>query len=436
LRSRLSFGAAGFIFGVNGERLALFCPTSTPQSVSPSLRILHLPKWYPNRYDDQDGDFVARHVAAITAHGGQGAEAVQSAVVFAAVARGPLPALVDREVDLEGAVPVWRYYYRARPTGVGPLDKGLKLCLWLGCALHGLRAARRHWGGAPPDLVHVHVLLRTGLLAWGLRIVQRWPYIVSEQWTRYLPERRATLGTPRRVLTGLVVRRAAALHTVSRALGEALAALGAQAPRAAVIANVVDTDLFRPVAQVVPGRLLHVAAFNESVKNLSGVLRVVAGLRPAWPHLRLRVVGYGPDEARLHAYATELGLLSDGTVEWVGKLPYAAVATEMQQATALVSFSRAETFGCVLLEARACGRPVVGVRAGSVPELFEPADTYGLLVASDDEPALAAALAAIISGQRVFDPAQLRADATARCAATAIGASFGQLYQQVLAPAT
>ncbi|MEJ7659523.1 MAG: hypothetical protein WKG07_07825 [Hymenobacter sp.] len=34
------------------------------------MRILHLPKWYPHRYDDQDGDFVARHVAAIAAHGG------------------------------------------------------------------------------------------------------------------------------------------------------------------------------------------------------------------------------------------------------------------------------------------------------------------------------------------------------------------------------
>ncbi|WP_258048930.1 hypothetical protein [Hymenobacter sp. NBH84] len=29
------------------------------------LRVLMLPKWYPHRYDDQDGDFVARHVAAI-----------------------------------------------------------------------------------------------------------------------------------------------------------------------------------------------------------------------------------------------------------------------------------------------------------------------------------------------------------------------------------
>ena len=395
------------------------------------LRVLHLPKWYPHRYDDQDGDFVARHVAAIAQQPG-----IASAVVFAAVARGPVAGFIAEDHDLRGPVPTWRYYYRARLTGWAPLDKLLKLGLWLCCTLRGVRAVQRHWGGAAPDVVHVHILLRTGLLAWLLHAMQGWPYVVTEHWTIYLPERRVALGSLRRVLSGWVVRRAAALHTVSQALAEALAALGARAPRTVVIANVVDLELFRPTlpAEVAATTLLHVAAFHDAVKNLSGVLRVVAGLRPAWPGLRLRVVGYGPDEARLHRYAAELGLLADGTVEWLGKLPHAAVAAEMRAATALVSFSRAETFGCVLLEARACGRPVVGVLAGGVPELFEPAGTFGLLVAPNDETGLAAALTAILTtGGQQFEPAHLRADAVARCSPAAVGAAFGQLYRAVLA---
>ena len=397
-------------------------------SLRPLLRILHLPKWYPHRYDDQDGDFVARHVATIAAQPG-----LVSAVVFATVAQGPLARLVVQEVDLSGPVPTWRYYYRARLTGLGPLDRLLKLLLWLGCALHGVRAVRRHWKGQLPSLVHVHVLLRTGLLALLLRGFWHLPYLVTEHWTIYLPERRALLPGWRRWLTGVVVRRAAALHTVSRALAEALAALGARAPRTAVISNVVDLALFRPgpLAEVQPVTLLHVSAFHDSVKNLSGVLRVVAMLRPAWPGLRLRVAGYGPDEAQLHRYAAELGLLADGTVQWLGKLPHPAVAAEMRQATALVSFSRAETFGCVLLEARASGRPVVATRVGGVPELFEPAQAFGLLVPPDDEAALAAALAAVLAAPTAFVPDQLRADAAARCGAAAVGAAFGQLYEQV-----
>ncbi|TGE21755.1 glycosyltransferase [Hymenobacter aquaticus] len=391
-------------------------------------RVLMLPKWYPHRYDDQDGDFVARHVAAIAPH-------ARVAVVFAAVARGPLPSLMVCEDELAAAVPTLRYYYRARPTGLAPLDKVLKLLLYFWCLARGYRRVVAHWG-QPPQLVHVHVLLRTGLAAWWLRLTRGIPYLITEHWTLYLPERAAGIGGLRRVLTRLVVRRAAALHTVSEGLREAMRRLGFVNQRAVVIANVVDTDLFHPgAAPRVAGQLLHVSAFHDAVKNLSGVLRVVARLQPAWPALRLRVAGYGPDEAALRQLAQELGLLADGTVVFLGKLAHEEVAREMQRAAALVSFSRAETFGCVLLEARATGCAVVGPATGGVPELFRPPGTFGLLVEPDDEAALAQALEAILAGKARFEPDTLRADAQARCGYAQVGRQFADLYRRVLTPA-
>ncbi|MFC6222019.1 glycosyltransferase [Hymenobacter artigasi] len=400
-----------------------------------SPRVLHLPKWYPNRYDDQDGDFVARHVAAIAAHGG-----VEVAVLFAAVARGPLPGLIAADEDFSGAWPTLRYYYRAVPTGLGLVDKPLKLLLYFWCLLRGYRRLRQHWGGQRPDLVHVHVLLRTGLFAWALRAVRGIPFIVTEHWTLYLPARAGGISGLRRVLTRAVVRQAAALHTVSDGLRRAMAALGFVNPRSVVIANVVDTGLFHPNPPthqstnppIYQATLLHVSAFHDQVKNISGVLRVVARLRTASPGLQLRIAGYGPDEQALHAYATELDLLADGTVTFLGKLPHEAVAAEMARATALVSFSRAETFGCVLLEARASGCPVVATRTGGVPELFQPENAFGLLVNPDDEAALENAIKQVIDNGICFDPMQLRADATARCAPAAVGRAFGELYQKVL----
>ncbi len=414
------------------------------------MKVLHLPKWYPHRYDDQDGDFVGRHVAAIAAHGG-----VEGAVLFAAVARGPLPGLIDAEEDFTGPVPTLRYYYRAAPTGLAWLDKPLKLLLYYWCLRRGYRRLRRHWGGARPDVVHVHVLLRTGLFAWALRALRGIPFIVTEHWTLYLPQRAAGISGLRRVLTRAVVRWAAALHTVSGGLRDAMGALGFVNPHAVVIANVVDMDLFRPlpageeaedqpaaatalaaatVARETPAppTLLHVSAFNDKVKNLTGVLRVVARLRDAWPGLHLRIAGYGPDAQYLQDYAAGLGLLADNTVTFLGKLPHAAVATEMAHATALVSFSRAETFGCVLLEARACGCPVVATRTGGVPELFQPENTFGLLVPPDDETALQTAITQVISGTVRFDKMQLRSNVAAQCAPSAVGQAFGQLYQKVL----
>ena len=392
-----------------------------------SSRVLHLPKWYPNRYDELDGDFVERHVAAIAAHAH-----VQGAVLFATVARGSLARLVEAEEDFGGPWPTLRYYYRAAPTGLAALDKPLKLLLYFWCLLRGYRRLRQHWGGHRPDLVHVHVLLRTGLFAWLLRALHGIPYVVTEHWTLYLPPRAAGISGLRRTLTRAVVRRAAALHTVSHNLREALAALGAANGRTVVIPNVVDTELFYPAGGA-PGPvepvLLHVAAFNEAAKNLCGLLRAVARLRLQVHGLRLRIGGYGPDEAQVRAQAAELGLVADGTVTFLGKLTHDEVAAEMRLAACFVLFSNVENLPCVLIEAQASGLPAVATQVGGVAELLTDS-AFGQLVPAGDEAALMEALQTVLAAAP--NSTLLRANAVKHFGVTAVGQAFGELYQEVL----
>ncbi|UOQ65879.1 glycosyltransferase [Hymenobacter volaticus] len=249
------------------------------------LRILHLPKWYPSRYDDQDGDFVARQIEAIARVATDEAP-LQTAVVFAAVARGPLPSLIDVEVKLSGLVPTWRYYYRAHITGLAWLDKPLKLLLWLVCICKGVRAVRQYWGGDKPDIVHAHIMLRTGVVALWLKWWQRIPYLLTEHWTIFLPVNVWRLGWLRGRVAALLMRQAAAFTPVSEDLCKALARLGAINKRTIIIPNVVDTDLFHlPDEPTARRGLLNVAAFNEQAKNLSGILRTIARLRTTHPAL-------------------------------------------------------------------------------------------------------------------------------------------------------
>ncbi|MBO0356944.1 glycosyltransferase [Hymenobacter sp. BT186] len=388
-------------------------------------RVLHLPKWYPNRYDDQDGDFIARHVAAIAPH-------AETAVLFAAVARGPLPRLIDCEADLHASVPTLRYYYRARPTGFGLLDKPLKLVLYFWCLGLGYRRLRRQWGH-PPQLIHVHVLLRTGLFAWFLKLVQGIPYVVTEHWTLYLPQNAHHIGGRRQWLTQRVVRAAAGLHTVSRNLCEALSELGIRNARTVIISNVVDTQLFHPPLE--PGQrhgLLHVAAFNEQAKNLSGLLRVVARLRLIHPEVRLRIAGYGRAEAQLQQLAADLHLTQEGTVTFLGKLPAAEVAVEMRRSACFVLFSNYENLPCVLVEAQASGLPAVATHVGGVPELLPADNTRGYLVPPRDENALAAALLRVLDHPEQFDAQHLWQYADSHFSYPAIGQSFAAFYKDVL----
>ncbi|MCB2376361.1 glycosyltransferase [Hymenobacter sp. BT635] len=397
-------------------------------------RVLMLPKWYPHRYDDQDGDFVARHVAAIAPH-------AQVAVVFAAVARGPLPGLTVCEDDLSGPVPTLRYYYRARPTGLAPLNKLLKLGLYFWCLARGYRRVVRHWG-LPPQLVHVHVLLRTGLFARALHLTRNIPYLVTEHWTLYLPPNAGRISNLRRWLSRHVIGRAAALHTVSLNLRQAMQELGMGNQRTAVIPNVVDTQLFKP-ASLVRGtkttgatsqRLLHVAAFNEQAKNLSGILRVLARLVGRWPGLTLRIAGYGPHERELQQLAAELGLLNKH-VFFLGKLTQAQVADEMQQAACFVLFSNYENLPCVLIEAQASGLPAVATAVGGVPELLPPDGTRGLLVPAQDEAALEQALSTVLRHPERFRAEQLRHYAVAHFSYAEVGRQFAELYSTILRPA-
>ena len=400
------------------------------------LKILHLPKWYPHRYDDQDGDFVARHVAAIAAHGGPAGGPTQSAVVFAAVARGPLPTLIAEDSDLSGPVPTWRYYYRARPTGWAPLDKLLKLLLWLLCQRRGLRAVRQHWAGARPDVVHAHVLVRPAALAWWLQLRHGTPYALTEHQTALLPANATRLGWLRRWLVGRLVRSAAASLPVSADLGRALAALGGVNAQTTVVPNVVDTNLFHlSTPSTSRHGLLHVAAFNERAKNLSGLLRTVARLRaehPSLPGLHLRIAGYGPAETAMHQLAQELDLLADGTVEFLGKIAPAQVAAEMRQATCFVLFSNYENLPCVLIEAQASGLPAVATRVGGVPELL-PSAELGRLVPPGDEAALGQAIIEVLTAPAGhFDGARLRARAVAQYSYPAVGRAFGAVYTRIL----
>ncbi len=177
--------------------------------------------------------------------------------------------------------------------------------------------------------------------------------------------------------------------------------------------GIVAQAVGRPVAPGRPAPTPHEPPLFVYVGRLSrekGVdvaLEALARLRRGGVAARLRIVGEGPDRAKLAALVSSLGL--DDVVDLVGRVPHVAVAGEIEHAWAVVMPSLwDEPYGNVALEAITVGVPVVASRVGGLPEIVDSGS--GILVPRADPGALAAALAALAGGQ-VFDGARLSDEA-------------------------
>lgn len=356
--------------------------------------------------------------------------------MFATYDPAPAAPLLRLEAADEHGFRVVRTFYRQRLTGWGALDRVLKLGLYFWGITRAYRAVRRELGERP-SLVHVHVLLRTGVWARAYRALTGVPYVVTEHWSIYRPANAHHVGWLRRVLSRWVVAGAAGISTVSDELGRAMRALGLRHPRYVTIPNVADTALYHPPLPLLPSHpptLLTVAVFAEEAKNLKGMLRAFARFRTEQPAATLTIAGYGPAEAELRALAAELGLTATGAVRFTGKLDRPAVAEEMRRAAVFTLFSRYENLPCVLIEALASGLPVVATAVGGVPELVADGQT-GLLVGSEDEEALLAAWRRVLAPRTravLLPPAALAARAEARYSLPAVGRRFREWYGEAL----
>ncbi len=132
-------------------------------------------------------------------------------------------------------------------------------------------------------------------------------------------------------------------------------------------------------------------------KRLEDLLEAAAILRSRIPRLRVRIVGGGPESARLRERHARLGL--EETVVFLGEVPRSTLAVEYRRAHCFCLPSVQEGFGIVFAEAMAAGLPVVACRAAAVPEVVMDGRT-GLLVSPRSPEALAGALETLLGDER------------------------------------
>lgn len=199
------------------------------------------------------------------------------------------------------------------------------------------------------------------------------------------------------------MRRAARLVVPS---GFLQGVFGRHGMQAEIIANIVDLERFRPTARPRrPGQHLVITRNLEPIYGIDTALRALALLKSqGFPDVTLSVAGVGPSLEGLRALAAELGV--GEAVRFLGRLDRDQVVSLYHDADIAVNPSLVDNMPNSVLEALACGLPVVSTDVGGVPHVVQHEST-ALLVPPNDAQAMMQAIARVLHDDALRE--QLRA---------------------------
>ncbi|HEY1021753.1 MAG TPA: glycosyltransferase [Flavisolibacter sp.] len=371
--------------------------------------------WYPNRYDAFDGDFIQRHAKAASLQND----------IYVLFAR-PCPGQKEVEscVSRNEGLTEERLYLPLHNGLVGKLQNYREWKHQLKIRIAYLVKTQH------PDLIHVHVPWKIGLLAVWAKKKYAIPYIVSEHWGIYneiVPDNIYTRSFLVRSLLKKIFVQANAFVSVSRFLGEAVNHTLVK-KRFTVIPNVVDTSLFYFTPDTASiFTFIHISNMTAG-KNVGTILKAYKRFLEN-ASIPTRFIFIGQNDAFYFQQAQAMELAS--AVSFKGGLSYSTVANELQKAHCHVLCSNSETFSCVTAEALCCGVPVIAPFAGALPELVNSHNGY--LVNPDNEEELLSAMHDVVKTYQAFDRAGIAVHAAAKYDFKEVAAQFDQLYSSIIA---
>lgn len=239
------------------------------------------------------------------------------------------------------------------------------------------------------DIVHAHWTLSAGAACLGRQVHQK-PIIVTVQGSDVLQVPSYPVG---RWLTRKILSSCDQITALSCALRDKVIALGINPEKVRVIPNGVDTTWFVPPKEEERENLILFVGSLIERKGVKYLISAMPMILKLFPHYRLVIVGEGPQAYFLKELTNKANLT--GYVSFVGSQSQEGVRAWMQRAKLLVLPSLEEGMGVVLIEALACGTPVVATYVDGIRDVVTP--EVGVLVPPADSEALFKGIQEVLS---------------------------------------
>jgi glycosyltransferase involved in cell wall biosynthesis len=228
-----------------------------------------------------------------------------------------------------------------------------------------------------PDIVQVQYI-EMGISAWLIKKILRIPYVV---WGRGSDINQ--LNRFSRIKAKPILQNANAILALTENMRIKLKNI--YNTEIYIVPNGIDLEEYTG-SPTIPDRkpgtknILFVGSLRP-VKGVQYLITSMKKIHEELPDARLILVGDGEEREHLEALSIQLGLQK--YVEFIGKVSHEKVKTFMQQADVFVLPSLSEGFPNVILEAMACGLPIIASPVGGIPDIITN-DTNGYLVEVKD----------------------------------------------------
>ena len=328
------------------------------------MRLLTFSSLYPNAAQPNHGVFVENRIRKLVASG-----AVETRVV-APVPWFPLTGKAFGAYGVFAQVPRVedRFGLSIQHPRYPIIPKiGMNWTPWLMYRFTWPTVARIWAQGYRFEAIDAHYFYPDGVAAAMIARRLNVPVVITARGTdvNLIPEH----ARPRQLIQQ-AADRAAAMITVCQALKDSLVDLGVPAEKVTVLRNGVDLENFHPVARRAARDRLKLT--RPTLLSVGGLItrkgnEVTIGALPELPEHELLLAGEGPERGNLQALAERLGV--GDRVRFLGRVAHDQLAEIYSAADAMVLASSREGWANVLLEAMACGTPVVASNVWGTPEV-------------------------------------------------------------------
>lgn len=234
-------------------------------------------------------------------------------------------------------------------------------------------------------LIHVHPFL-PALFVKLVSIIKKVPVVITVHGTR-LFEKKLPI-TPSRFIEWIILTKIK--YDLAISVTQAFKKIKNINQNIEVIRNGIDLRKFEniKVKKTPYPKILWVGRFDK-VKRVEDLIIAMGNIIQKIPEAKLKLVGYGYEENNLQKLAKKLNL--NKRVEFVGKKTGDDLIREYKSSHLFVLPSSSEGQPLTLLEAMACGLPIIATKTGGIPEIVKD-NVNGLLVPPNDCIALANAI--------------------------------------------